>query len=202
LNSYRSGDIKTVTWVSTDIISDTTGEANTVDLKYSSDGGSTWVTIAEREVNDGSYSWAIPLIPSSKNCVVRITHSEDATIYSDSETFEVIGGPVPLQGISISSISKVDNTITINGYLFGENQYPICAVDASSDGGSTWPVSCTIIDYGDTQITATATLPSGSWTIRVTGADGTQAVSTTSITISSNIIVRTNISIAISLGSF
>ncbi|MEM4244410.1 MAG: hypothetical protein QXP44_06420 [Candidatus Bathyarchaeia archaeon] len=42
-----------------------------VDIAYSTDAGKTWAAIANKEPNDGAYSWTIPNTPS-KTCLVRI----------------------------------------------------------------------------------------------------------------------------------
>ncbi|MEM3356341.1 MAG: hypothetical protein QW166_00775, partial [Candidatus Bathyarchaeia archaeon] len=40
-----------------------------VDIAYSTDAGKTWAAIANKEPNDGAYSWTIPNTPS-KTCLV------------------------------------------------------------------------------------------------------------------------------------
>lgn len=61
------GTAQNITWTSVGSIS-----ANNIKLEYSTDGGSTWNTIATGEVNDGTYSWTVANAVSG-TCKVRIT---------------------------------------------------------------------------------------------------------------------------------
>lgn len=60
-----------ITWT------DNTGLA-TVKIELSTNGGSTWTTVAANAPNNGSYSWAVPNSPS-QTCLIRISDPADGT---------------------------------------------------------------------------------------------------------------------------
>lgn len=59
-----AGNNETVLWTHQ-------GSINQVNLSYSIDSGSTFISIATNETNDGNYSWTVPNV-SSINCLLRI----------------------------------------------------------------------------------------------------------------------------------
>jgi hypothetical protein len=64
---WQVGTEHDITWTATDNIGVTF-----VDICYSTDGGSTYpYTIATGELNDGTYTWTIPNLPS-KTCKVKV----------------------------------------------------------------------------------------------------------------------------------
>jgi len=72
---WQGGSTQTITWTATD---DKTPTADIViDLYYSSDGGTTWTTIATGEANDGAYSWTVPHIDSTQ-CLVKVEATDSA----------------------------------------------------------------------------------------------------------------------------
>jgi len=62
-----------------------------VDILLSIDGGYNWGTIAVNETNDGSYSWQIPGVIDSEQCVVLVVSSEvlPSEEYYDSGLFKI-----------------------------------------------------------------------------------------------------------------
>lgn len=84
--SLALGDTTTVLWTSE-------GSAMSyVSLYYSTDGGSTYETIAEDEPNNGSYVWTVPDI-SSSSTTLYITGTDLITVLATdaSEAFTVSG---------------------------------------------------------------------------------------------------------------
>ena len=65
--NWTAGSTHTITWTATDNVSVTS-----IDLLYSTDGGSTFSSIATGVANTSSYSWIIPNTPSS-NALVKVT---------------------------------------------------------------------------------------------------------------------------------
>ncbi len=53
---WSAGNTETIAWSAT---AEAGGDPGTVDLEYSTDGGSSWLPIAVGTVNDGSYAWAV-----------------------------------------------------------------------------------------------------------------------------------------------
>lgn len=60
------GTNASITWTATDNVGVTT-----VDLAYSLDNGLAWLSLANNEANDGTYTWSVPNTPSS-TAVVRV----------------------------------------------------------------------------------------------------------------------------------
>jgi len=66
---------------------------DSVKIEYSTDGGSSWITVVGSTVSDGSYFWTVPDTPSS-NCLVRICDAEDNTPCDQSDAvFTISGSP-------------------------------------------------------------------------------------------------------------
>lgn len=65
-----------------------TGNIDSVCLKYSVDNGETWETIAEKEKNDGSFGWQIPQETSDK-CLVKITEFGGAVEDITDDVFSI-----------------------------------------------------------------------------------------------------------------
>ncbi|NIM01154.1 MAG: matrixin family metalloprotease [Acidobacteria bacterium] len=55
--TWTSGDTETILWSSSVEVG---GDPGTVDLEYSTDGGSSWTPFATETANDGSHSWTVP----------------------------------------------------------------------------------------------------------------------------------------------
>ncbi len=73
--SYQAGTNIPITWTS----NQTNSTAMTaINLAYSTDSGLTFTTIANNEVNDGSYTWTAPNI-SSNNVTLKITGTDLVT---------------------------------------------------------------------------------------------------------------------------
>ncbi len=82
-----SGIADTIRWT------DFPSQANTtVNLFYSTNGGSTWATIKNKVPNTGMYAWAIPNTASAQ-CRVKVTtnYGAFATDMSDND-FTITGG--------------------------------------------------------------------------------------------------------------
>jgi hypothetical protein len=72
---YAGGSTHSITWTSTNPNSDTL----TVDLDYTTNGGSTYTSIASGLANTGSYSWTVPSIDSSTVKIRSIVHDLGST---------------------------------------------------------------------------------------------------------------------------
>jgi len=73
--SWEAGSTHTISWSATD--PDTPPENLTIDLEYSTDGGSTWAAIAADRPNAGAYWWTVPGTPTTQ-ARVRVTASDGA----------------------------------------------------------------------------------------------------------------------------
>jgi M6 family metalloprotease-like protein len=82
-----------VTWTST-------GAITTVDILLSTNGGSTWTTLADNTANDGSETVTVPLIVSS-SCLIRVQEG-GAGVPSDTSngSFSIV---IPASPIAVTS---------------------------------------------------------------------------------------------------
>ena len=65
--NLQSGDVYTIQW-------DSVGVTN-VKIEYSDDSGLSWRVIDYETTSDGSYSWTMPYMDDSSNCLVKITET-------------------------------------------------------------------------------------------------------------------------------
>lgn len=83
----------------TDLEWNSTGILNSVDIFYSSNGGSNWSTVASSVANQGYYIWTPSTVSSTSK--IKIEKADDPGIYSTSGNFTVgpsisIAGPTSL----------------------------------------------------------------------------------------------------------
>ncbi|UCE20298.1 MAG: putative Ig domain-containing protein, partial [Gemmatimonadota bacterium] len=60
--------------------------SGSVDIEYSTDGGSDWQSLVQSTSDDGSYSWTIPSTQSTQ-CLLRICDAAEPTCCDTSDTF-------------------------------------------------------------------------------------------------------------------
>lgn len=131
--SFTGGDRETITWTFTG------GGVANVQLAYSIDNGSTWITITGSTANDGSYAWTVPGTPST-NCRVRVGDATDNDPVSQSNAvFTISEDPRPPEinltnpnGGSYRILSRVNITWTSVGDISNVR------LEFSSDAGTTW----------------------------------------------------------------
>jgi hypothetical protein len=92
--NWEVGNQYDITWTSNNVIN--------AKLEYSSDGGTSWISIINSAPSAGSYAWIVPNTPSS-NCLVRISDA------SNPSTQDISDAP-----FIISSFTKIS---TNNGKI-------------------------------------------------------------------------------------
>ncbi|MCF8240048.1 MAG: T9SS type A sorting domain-containing protein [Melioribacteraceae bacterium] len=141
---YSPGAAQTITWISSSV--------NQISVEYSSDGGSTWSTIAS-PVNaaDGSVPWTVPASPTSQGRI-RIVSLDDPLINDMSNSNFKIGS-VEITTPNGGEIYQSGDTETVT-YDFDPSITSI-DIELSTNNGVSWnPVQ--------SGVTATGTY---SWTI-------------------------------------
>jgi len=119
---------------------------NQIDIKYSIDGGSSWINIVKDiSASVSNYNWTVPSTPSN-NCLVKIADASDTALYDISDTAFIIktnslefitpdedeivykGQAVPVSwksaGVSKINISYFDGSVwmTINDAVSANNE--------------------------------------------------------------------------------
>lgn len=94
----------TVIWTSSTFISP-------VKLEYSTNNGSTWVTIISSTTNNGFYSWTVPNTVSA-NCLLKASNTSDLSLYDVSDAVFTIAPAAtvtsPNGGETITGCSSVN----------------------------------------------------------------------------------------------
>ncbi|MCD6067062.1 MAG: hypothetical protein K0S33_1888, partial [Bacteroidetes bacterium] len=76
--TWYAGENRNITWTPSTFFS------STVNLEYSLDNGTTWVTIANNRPNNGSYAWTLPNI-NSASALIRVSNSTNTAYYDVSD---------------------------------------------------------------------------------------------------------------------
>jgi hypothetical protein len=79
---WNAGTTQTVRWSSENA-------GTSVRVEYSTNGGSSWKTIATGTANDGALSWSIPAGIDSNRCKVRVTSAAHPGVSGVSSAFTV-----------------------------------------------------------------------------------------------------------------
>lgn len=130
--TYRSGKHYPIHW-------EWIGGVSTVNIQYSTDGGTTWTNIITGTTNDGDYNWTVPNI-NSANCRVRVVSAQDANAYDISDNNFTITTTQVTDSIQVTSPMALDNWIQ-GGYYYitWTGTYTgTVRIDYSTDGGSNW----------------------------------------------------------------
>jgi len=125
--SWPVGTNQTINWTSNGV--------SNVKIEYTTNSGSTWITIISSTPSDGNHAWTIPNTPSN-NCKVKVSDVANPSISDESDDLFAIIPPTitvtsPNGGESIQSLSNY--TITWS-YQFVEQ----IDIEFTSDGGNSW----------------------------------------------------------------
>jgi|GEM_PF-2802922 len=107
--------------------------SNSIGLAYSTDGGSTWTTIATGEANIGSYDWSVPAIDTN-NAVVRANATDGAGNTGDgaSGTFSVDSTAPTVSNFQATNPSGFD----LNVSFTSDEDLSTIAVDVTDSNGN------------------------------------------------------------------
>ncbi|MBI5168223.1 MAG: S8 family serine peptidase [Candidatus Eisenbacteria bacterium] len=162
--SLTTNSTVNITWTSV-------GSFTTVNLDYSSDGGTTWTSIAANTPNDGTQAWTVPAATTTTG---RVRVSGGTATDMSNANFTIAAPPAdqvtvtyPNGGESLVAGSSVNITWTSVGSFTTVN------LDYSSDGGTTWT---SIVAGTPNDGTQAWTVPAGTTTtgrVRVSGGTAT-----------------------------
>ena len=117
---------------------------DSVKISYSTDSGSSWMTVVDNIPNTGSCSWIVPNTPSD-NCRMRIEDTTENGIYDFSDTDFSIGTggdpPPPDNWITVTTpdggeVWEPGSSHTITWDSSGN--FTHVRLDYSTNGGQTW----------------------------------------------------------------
>jgi hypothetical protein len=136
--AWQVGSKHNITWVSGEKVS------GYVKLLYSTNNGSTWITITSSTANDGSYTWTVPNTPST-TCKIKIIDAANSSISNISfGTFAIVSGSVEpvislnrthlYYGAMKSSSAKTPTqTITVNNGGYGTLKWQVVIYDLDEE---------------------------------------------------------------------
>lgn len=109
--TLTGGAAVNVTW-------STTGSITTVDIAYSTDGGSTWTNIVTGTANDGTQSWTVPSTATTQGRV-RVSSGAVSDMSNANFTISVSGGSYATLPYTTSFAATFDaywqTAVTANG---------------------------------------------------------------------------------------
>jgi hypothetical protein len=133
--SWIAGSSREITWKSN-------GDISNVTIKYSTDNGTTWKTIAQTTANDGSFDWNVP-DTASNECLVQVIGNDndlDPKPADISDNVFSIDLP-PSPTIEVTSPNggeqlPVGSRFSITWYA--TNSRGEAKIEYSINGGDTW----------------------------------------------------------------
>ena len=131
-NTFYVGSSYNITWTDEYI------DGNYVKLEYSSNNGASWQEIVSVTENDGSYSWTVP-DDISDECLVKVTHFNDASIFDISDNVFSINPSVVLitpNGDGGGEVWRVCTETSITWTSGGTGNY--FKLEYSTDNGLNW----------------------------------------------------------------
>ena len=181
---YKGGAVQAITWTA----SDTNLVTNPISLDYSTNGGTTWLSIVTGLANSGSYSWTLPSVNSS-SVKVRVSAKDpvntSTAVSSTAFTIDSSAPVVTLTSLNSGGLFKGAATQTVTWTAsdanFGVN--PI-TLSYTTDGGTTWTAIGSALANSGSYTWALPSIDSLSVKLRVTATD---AVSQSSSASSSNV---------------
>ena len=127
--SWEASSVQNITWQSSGV--------DNVKLEYSTDNGTTWITITESTpASSGVYSWTVSDGESSE-CLVRISDTAGAEIADTSgDVFTVT--PVPF--LTLVSPDGGESWYAGSGHEISWESYGVetLMIEYTMDGGTTW----------------------------------------------------------------
>lgn len=122
-----AGSMKTISWTSQGV--------NTLSIQFSSNGGTSWTSIAASvAASVGSYQWSVPDI-SSQNCKIKIVDNANASLYSESPVFTVYQSYYNLLTMFTGEILIAGEAKSITWSCLGINAI---SIEFSKDNGTVW----------------------------------------------------------------
>jgi hypothetical protein len=160
--NWAVGEIHAIHWNWTDPI-------DSVDIEYSTDGGSTWNLVLSRVANDGDALWTVPNTPGA-TCRIKVTSTVDPDVYDASDASFAIARPE----ITVARPNGGEAWIAGEKRAIDWNWTGAISsvdIDYSTDGGSTWNVVlASVANDGDALWTVPNT-PSATCRLRITSTE-------------------------------
>jgi|GEM_PF-1304495 len=161
-----AGTSRTITWTSSGCLA-------TVQISYSTNGGSSWNSIVAETPNDGSHSWTVPGI-SAAQVIIRIADAQNTAVFGLSGVFSICNLPATIPVTGATTFCEGTST-TLSapggyaGYLWSNGattrdlavtepgSYTVTVTDAGGCTGTSNPVN--VVRYARPQPAISASGP-------------------------------------------
>lgn len=89
---FETGSVQTIRWSATDNVA-----VSSVELSFSADGGSSWISIVSGGANTGAFEWTVPHFISANNLVRVVASDAGGRIATDTSNaaFTIVSANVP-----------------------------------------------------------------------------------------------------------
>ena len=138
--TWYAGAVQNITWLPATYFS-------SVNIEYSLDNGSSWVTIATNQTNSGSYAWTLPSL-NSASALIKVSNNSNPSVYDVSNALFTLRPWVrlitPNGGDLLGSCTQT--TITFER----SPSYSAYNIEYSVDNGSNWITLQTNTTYSNT----------------------------------------------------
>ena len=94
---WISGTSRSIRWAGT-------GDVDTVAIEYSTNGGTSWVTVDPGVPSTGTYAWTVPATPTTQ-AKVRVSWPDSSTVSAQSAGVFRISQPTSLVAVNRDSLS-------------------------------------------------------------------------------------------------
>jgi hypothetical protein len=133
--SWVAGSSQVIKWTST-------GDINNVTIKYSTDNGTSWKTIAQTTANNGSFNWNVPSTASDK-CLVQVIGNDNDLDPKPSDVSDEVFSIVRPSSPAIWIITPNGGEQLMVGSRFpitwyATNSREEAKIEYSVNGGQTW----------------------------------------------------------------
>ncbi|MCP4217192.1 MAG: hypothetical protein GY765_21285 [bacterium] len=95
--SWGGTSSRNITWTHTETVGN-------VAIDYSTNNGSSWISITSSTDNDGTYAWTVPDV-SSSNCLVRVEETDGSPTDSSDAVFTITGSGAPSISLSRTQLN-------------------------------------------------------------------------------------------------
>lgn len=112
-----------------------------VSIDYSTDNGSTWVSVvASVPAPAGSYNWLVPNTPSTQ-CLVRISDASNVNVNDVSDgTFTITAAPNPMITVTAPNGGEIWVVNTMRQIKWTRQDVTSVKIEYSTDNGTVWSV--------------------------------------------------------------
>ncbi|MCJ7792121.1 MAG: agmatine deiminase family protein, partial [Dehalococcoidia bacterium] len=132
--TFGVGQTKQIKWIANDDVGITS-----VDLYYSTNGGTSWTTIATGEPHDGYYTWTVPSAESTQCRIRVVVHDGSGNTYEDvSNSNFTITSQLPVEFVAAGTAAAGTGTIQLalpSGIAAGD--ILLLAIETANEGAST-----------------------------------------------------------------